>query len=178
MAVGDRRADAGRGGVALEAAIFGFIGVVFGSISTALLTIYKERVTSRREIEQRDRQYDRDQTTVRDVFQRDSVLALQTAVTSLISAAYAELDRQLAIYRETGVWEARTWDTPTAAQWSTALLSLENARARVFNDELRRIAVELREQAGASIWAGQTGDRRRTQQTPGGVEHPVQRCCP
>jgi hypothetical protein len=51
------------------------------------------------------------------------------------------------------VWEARTWDTPTAAEWSKALLSLENARARVFDDDLRRIAVELREQAGASIWA-------------------------
>jgi hypothetical protein len=71
--------------------IFGFIGVVFGSISTASLTIYKERVTSRREIEQRDRQYHRDQATVRDVYQRDGVLALQTAVTSLISAAYAEV---------------------------------------------------------------------------------------
>lgn len=138
----------------MEAAIFGLIGVVFGSISTALLTIYKERVSGRREIEQRDRQYQREQTTVRDVFQRDSILALQTAVTSLISSAYGELDRQLTLYRETGAWDARTWATPTATQWSAALLSLENARARVFDDELRRIAAELRDRAANSIWAG------------------------
>ena len=105
------------------------------------------------------------------MFQRDSILALQTAVTSLISAAYAELDRQLAIYRETGVWEARTWDTPTAAEWSQALLSLENARARVFDDELRKIAVKLREQAAASIWA----DSRRAEEHSRPLEAFVQR---
>lgn len=137
----------------LEAAIFGFIGVVFGSISTAVLTIYKERVTGRREIEQRDRQYERDRKTVRDVFQRDSILALQASVTSLISAAYGELDRLLGMYRETGRWETRSWDTPTAQDWSSALLGLENARARVFDDELRMLAAELRERAGNSIWA-------------------------
>jgi hypothetical protein len=137
----------------LEAAIFGFIGVIFGSISTAVLTIYKERITSRREIELRDRQYERDRKTARDVFQRDSILALQTSVTSLISAAYDELDRLLVLFRDTGTWEARTWDTPTAKEWTATLLSLENARARVFDDDLRMIAVELREQAGKSIWA-------------------------
>jgi hypothetical protein len=137
----------------LEAAIFGFIGVIFGSISTAVLTVYKERITSRREIDLRDRQYERDRKTARDVFQRDSILALQTSVTSLISAAYNELDRLLVLYRETGTWEARTWDTPTAKEWSSTLLNLENARARVFDDELRMIAAELREQAGNSIWA-------------------------
>jgi hypothetical protein len=137
----------------MEAAIFGFIGVVFGSLSTAVLTIYKERVTGRRALEQRDRQYERDRPTVRDVFQRDSILALQTSVTSLIGAAYAELDRLLAVYRETGTWEARTWETPTATDWSSALLNLENARARVFDDEIRQIAVELRDGAANSNWA-------------------------
>jgi hypothetical protein len=33
------------------------------------------------------------------------------------------------------------------------LLGLENARARVFDDELRTLAVELRERADNSIWA-------------------------
>lgn len=137
----------------MEAAIFGFIGVIFGSISTAVLTIYKERITSRHEIDLRDRQYERDRQTTRDVFQPDSILALQSSVTSLISAAYEELDRLLAEYRETGMWQSRTWDTPTANGWSAALLGLENARARVFDHDLRMIAVELRESAGNSIWA-------------------------
>jgi hypothetical protein len=155
------------GEASVEAAIFGFIGVVFGSISTAVLTIYKERVTGRREIEQRDRQHARDRAIVRDVFQRDSILALQTSVTSLIGAAYAELDRLLVVYRETGIWQARTWDTPTATDWSSALLNLENARARVFDDELRRIAVELRDSAANSIWAA---SRESAQEHSGPLE--------
>jgi hypothetical protein len=75
LVVADRAAGVEAG---VEAAICGFIGVVFGSLSTAALTIYKERVTGRRELEQRDRQYERERATVRDVFQRDSILALQS----------------------------------------------------------------------------------------------------
>jgi hypothetical protein len=137
----------------LATAIFGFIGVIFGSIATAWLTIYKERIATRREIDLRERQYERDRRVALEVFQRDSILALQSSVTNLISAAYSELDRLLALHRKTGVWQTRTWDTPTAQEWSTTLLSLENARARVFDDDLRMIAAELREQAGRSIWA-------------------------
>ena len=137
----------------MAAVIFGFIGVIVGTISTAALTIYKEQVTSRREIEARNAQYERDRRTAREVFQRDSILALQTAITSLIGAAYDELDRLLAEYRETGIWRPRTWETPTAKNWSSVLLSLEAARARVFDDELRALAEDLREQAGRSVWA-------------------------
>lgn len=137
----------------MATAIFGFIGVVVGTISTAALTIYKEQVTSRREIEARSAQYERDRRTAREVFQRDSILALQAAITSLVGAAYDELDRLLVEYRETGIWRARTWETPTAKDWSSALLSLEAASARVFDDELRTLAQKLREQAGRSVWA-------------------------
>lgn len=137
----------------VAAAVFGFIGVIFGSISTAILTIYKERVTGRREIETREQQYERERRTAREVFQRDSILALQTAITSLIGTAYDQLDRLLAEYHEAGVWRARTWETPTAKDWSADLLSLEAARARVFDDELRMLAEELRDAAGRSVWA-------------------------
>jgi hypothetical protein len=74
--VADRAAGAEAG---VEAAIFGFSGVVCGSVSTTALTFYKERVTGRRELEQRDRQYERERAIIRDVFQRDSVLTLQTS---------------------------------------------------------------------------------------------------
>ena len=137
----------------VAAAVFGFVGVIFGSISTAMLTIYKERLSGRREIDLRDRQYVRERQTAREVFQRDSILALQSAITTMIGTAYDELDRLIAEYRETGVWRARSWETPTAKDWSANLLSLEAARARVFDDELRSLAQELRDAAGKSVWA-------------------------
>jgi hypothetical protein len=43
--------------------------------------------------------------------------------------------------------------TPTAAGWSTALLSLESSRARVFDEEIRSLADQLRTVAGESVWA-------------------------
>src|SRR5712664_3076255 len=82
--------------------------------------------------------------TTRDTFQRDSILALQAAISDLIRAVHKELDRVLADYRQTGAWPARQWETPTATGWSDALLRLEQARARVFDDQLRSLAAELR----------------------------------
>jgi|SRR5215472_9454078 len=61
-------------------AIFGFIGVILGSLTTSVLTIYRERLATRRELTIRDQQYERDRKAARDTFQRESILALQSAV--------------------------------------------------------------------------------------------------
>ncbi|WP_445282080.1 hypothetical protein [Streptomyces sp. DSM 118148] len=134
-------------------AVFGFVGVVLGSLTTSVITIYKERITGDREATARDLQFDRDRKAARDAFQRDSVLSLQTAVTDLVKAAYGEMDRLLVELHETGEWSARVWETPTADGWSAAMLSLEVAQARVFDDEMRALAMELRSVAGESVWA-------------------------
>ncbi|RKT09762.1 hypothetical protein BX285_6866 [Streptomyces sp. 1114.5] len=134
-------------------ALFGFVGVVLGSVTTSALTIYKERLTWTREAAARDRQFERDQQAARDAFQRESVLALQAAVADVIKAAYGEMDRLLTELRETGNWAARVWETPTAVGWSEALLSLQTARARVFDDDVRALATELQTLAGESVWA-------------------------
>jgi hypothetical protein len=101
----------------------------------------------------REQQHQRERKAMRDAFQRESVLALQSAVTDLIGSAYAELDRLLDEFRETAEWNARQWETPTAVGWSTALLRLESSRARVFDEEMRSLADELRTIAGKSVWA-------------------------
>ncbi|GAA3240507.1 hypothetical protein ACFO1B_08710 [Dactylosporangium siamense] len=135
------------------AAIFGFAGVILGSLTTSVLTIYRERLVTQRESAVREQQHQRERKALRDTFQRDSILALQSAVTELIRAAYAELDRLLDELRRTGEWKARQWETPTATGWSTALLSLESSRARIFDDEIRSLADDLRTIAGESVWA-------------------------
>jgi hypothetical protein len=117
------------------------------------LTIYRERLTGRREQVARDEQYERDRKAARDTFQRDGILALQAAISDLIRAAYQELDRVLAELKQTGDWTNRTWETLTATGWSDAVLRLELAQARVFDGRLRSLAAELRELAGKSIWA-------------------------
>jgi hypothetical protein len=137
----------------MAVAIFGFVGVLVGSLTTSVLAVYRERLTTRREQDTRDAQYERDRETARNTFQRDSILALQTAIADLMRAVYQEQDRVLAEFRQTGRWPARQWETPTATGWSDAVLRLELARARVFDDQLRSLAAELRTLAGDSIWA-------------------------
>ncbi len=117
----------------MSSAVFGLVGVLLGSFSTSILTIYRERLTTRREQAARDEQYERDRKAARDTFQRDNILALQSAISDLIRAAYQELDRVLAELKQTGDWATRTWETPTATGWSDAVLRLELAQARVFD---------------------------------------------
>jgi hypothetical protein len=47
----------------MSSAVFGLVGVLLGSLSTSLLTIYRERLTTRREQAARDEQYERDRNT-------------------------------------------------------------------------------------------------------------------
>lgn len=137
----------------MSSAVFGLVGVLLGSLTTSIMTIYRERLTTHREQVARDEQYERDRKAARDTFQRDSILALQAAISDLIRAAYQELDRVLAELKRTGDWPARIWETPTATGWSDAVLRLELAQARVFDDRLRSLGAELRDLAGKSIWA-------------------------
>jgi len=146
--------------VAAEA-VYGFAGVVLGSVTTSVLAIYNERRAASRERSQRDHQYERDRKMAHDTFQRDSILALQSAVSEMITAAYAEMDRMLAYLRESGEWSARQWETPTAIGWSAAVLRLEQSRARVFDDELRSLADELRTIAGEAVWAADLESAQR-----------------
>lgn len=138
--------------VAVEA-YFGFVGVALGSLTTSVLTIYKERFTSRRESAARDAQFERERQMSLNTFQRDSILALQSALTDMINAADNELDRVLAIFKDSGDWPGRAWETPTAVGWSDAHLRFEQARARVFDDQLRSLAAEVRQAAYSAVWA-------------------------
>src|SRR5207244_6127131 len=106
----------------------------------SVVPVCRDRLTTGGGQEARDAQSERDRKAERDTFQRDSILALQTAVTDLMRAVYQEQDRVLAEFRRTGQWPARQWETPTATGWSDAVLRLELARARVFDDQLRSLA--------------------------------------
>ena len=149
--------------VALEA-LFGFAGVVLGSLTTSVLTIYRDRLTVKHESLQRDQQYERERRAARDAFQRESILSLQSAVSDLIAAAYEELDRMISEFKTTSAWPTRTWETPTAKNWSGAILRLESSRARVFDEKLRMLADEIRKLAGDSVWADSLDAAKRHSQ--------------
>jgi hypothetical protein len=134
-------------------ALFGFLGVILGSLTTSVLTIYRERFTARKEAAARSEQREQGRKIALDTFQRDSILALQSAVTDMIRAVYAELDRVLLEMQTSGSWSARRWKTPTAVGWADAVLRLEMANARVFDGTLRALATELQLAAKDCVWA-------------------------
>ena len=140
------------------AAIFGLIGVLLGSASTVLLTVYRERLTTKRDQEARQYQRELDRKDRHDAFQRENLLALQEAVADLIKAVFSEQDRMLNEMRETGKWPAREWATSTATGWVDAEFRLLVYRARVFDETLRNLAGDIRSVAMKSIWASTSHD--------------------
>ena len=57
-------------------AVYGFIGVLLGSATTAVLTVYRERLLCTREREARKHQRQQDRENQRNTFQRQSLLEL------------------------------------------------------------------------------------------------------
>lgn len=95
----------------------------------------------------------RERRAEQNVFQRDSILALQDAFRDLFVAADREVDRMFACHRQTGEWPRRTFSTPTEPGWIDAVLRLEQSKARVFDDEVRSLATEMRQIAYDAEWA-------------------------
>jgi hypothetical protein len=142
-------------------AVFGFIGVVLGSASTAVLTVYREQLVSRREREARHHQREQERKDQRDVFQRESLLALQDAASDLVKAMFTEQDRMLEELARTDSWSARQWETPTATGWVDAELRLQVSRTRIFREDLRNLAGDLRTVAMKSVWASSLNEARQ-----------------
>jgi hypothetical protein len=134
-------------------AVYGFVGVLLGSVSTAALTVYRERLVSGREREAREHQREQDRKDRRDAFQRESLLALQDAVSDLIKAVFNEQDRMIEERERTGTWPARQWETPTATGWEDAELRLQASRARVFDPAARDLAGDIHAVARNAVWA-------------------------
>jgi len=134
-------------------ALIAFAGVAVGVISTSLLTVYKERLTLRKERETRAEQRQQSRHDAREAFQRESLLALQQSVTDLIKSVYDEEDRMVITLAETSEWPARRWTTPTAQGWTDAELRLAQLQARIFDDELRRLSKQIRGAGRQAVWA-------------------------
>ena len=128
----------------MAAAIYGLIGVLLGSATAVVLTVYQERRVSTREREARQHQREQDREDRRNTFQRQSLVDLQDAVSDLVKAVFNEQDRMFTEMGQTGKWPARQWETPTATGWVDAELRVQVSRARVFDEGLRDIARNIR----------------------------------
>ena len=133
-------------------AVYGFVGVLLGSATTAVLTVYRERLVSSRERDARQHQREQDRKDQRDDFQRQSVVSLQDAVSDLVKAVFDEQERMLEERGESGRWPARQWETPTATGW---------VDARVFDEALRNLARDIRAVGMKAVWASSLDESKQ-----------------
>jgi hypothetical protein len=142
-------------------AIYGFVGVLLGSGTTAMLTVYREHVVSRREREAIRLQREQARKDRSDEFQRESLLAMQDAVSDVIKAVYNDQDRLLVEMQNTGKWSTRQWETPTATGWEDANLRLQTLRCHVFDQRIRDIARDIQDVARKTIWASSLNEAKQ-----------------
>ena len=139
-------------------ALVGFLGVILGSVTTSVLTVYRERTVTRREREANEELRTRQRSDERGAFQRESMLSLQDTLSALVQAVYDEQDRMLQEWERTGSWQTRTWLTPTATGWQSVELRVETMAARVFDDDLRSISAAICTASRDAVWASSAED--------------------
>jgi hypothetical protein len=89
-------------------AVYGFIGVLLGSLTTAALTVYRERLLGKREREARDHRREQGREDRRNAFQRERLLALQDALSDLLKAVFKELAQHIKLKPPVNQWLLRT----------------------------------------------------------------------
>jgi hypothetical protein len=146
-------------------AVFGFLGVLLGSGITAFVTVYRERVASQREREAWEIQRRREREDQAKVFQRENILALQGVLSELELAVYREQDRMLVEMKRVDSWPARQWETPTAEAWHETFIRAEALRARLFDDQLRRLASEIGDVSHNSVWSKTMKDAEKSNES-------------
>jgi uncharacterized coiled-coil protein SlyX len=132
-------------------AIFGFLGVIVG----AVVSLLGEQVTTRRERAARQALRDQERKDRRDAFQRETILALQDAVTDLRrTVAHDQAEKVAKMVNESSAWPARYSDDPPPEDYLEAHRLISKFWPRVFDAELQDLAIDIRDVAAKAIVAG------------------------
>lgn len=127
-------------------ALAGALGVVAGSLVSSVGVVLRERLVGRREREVQQALRLQQLADQRATFQRDTILALQDAIGELWALSADAYNRAFTSWAETGEWPM---PVPAELPGLNTVSARTNAlRARVFDDELRRLVSELER----SIW--------------------------
>ena len=140
----------------MDAAVWGFVGVVIGAVITGLVTIVAERMRTDREASLDSAKREHDRLVARDAFQRETLLKLQVKLADWL-AAMSELylaDRDAV--RSTG--QVDVMPDELSSRESVAGRELAYLAERVLDDELRGRLVALRDLSGEATRARTADD--------------------
>jgi hypothetical protein len=111
---------------------------------------------SKREREARRVLHEQERKDRRDTFQRDTILALQDAISDLyeIGAQHVQMRAGPA---NSGNWPANPVEISPPDGYLQAMWALNKLRSRVFDQELRELSTGIRVAMGNMIWAQDEG---------------------
>ncbi len=135
----------------VDAAVWGFVGVVIGGLITGLVSIRLEgiRADKAAALDSAKRQDDR--RLGRDNFQRETLLDLQDAANALQRALFLIHMHDVRTSKATGTWGGTPVGEEIAEAENQAHLKIATMRSRIADDEIRALCETLIKAAGTII---------------------------
>jgi hypothetical protein len=99
-----------------------------------------------------------------DIFQRATVLALQSAVSDLVKSVYGEQDRMLVAMERTNRWPVRLLGKIHRCWLGGRRDAAWVLRVRVFDEEISELAGRVRAASKKSVWAKHIDDAKQSNQ--------------
>jgi hypothetical protein len=134
----------------LSNAVIGLLGVIVGAIVAGAVALLGEQFTTRREREARQAIREQERKDSHDVFQREAIIALHDAVRDywgVAIEAHEQILKAIHASRDLQQLDPRVFLSPLRpAYWR-----MTGARAKVFDDELRRLVEEFSLQLDVAI---------------------------
>lgn len=148
-----------RGGdLAMWQAVLALVGVVLGGAIAGGVTLRQLRLITDREHEARQAERELARQDARREFQRNTILAIQDAVADLLRMVVYLHDEAVNAEEKTGHWPAPRRFDELPASFDEHFACVQGLRARVFDEELRRLVADL---SISTLKAIHAGDRER-----------------
>jgi hypothetical protein len=135
----------------MSQAVLSLAAVVLGATIAGGVALWQVQLVTAREREARRTEREQVRKDLRDTFQRDSILALQQAVADLVRMAVGVHDDSVRQLRETSQWPKRLHAPDYPAGFIELFTNVRDFRARVFDDDLRQLALEMTNVVGAAL---------------------------
>ena len=137
-------------------AVLIFVGVVLGGAIAGGVMLRQQQLIIDREHEARRAERELAREDSRHAFQRDTLLAIQDAVADLLRTAVYVHDEVVNAEEKTGHWPAPRPFDELPAGFAEHFACVQALRARVFDEEVRRLVADL---DTATLRAIHAGDR-------------------
>jgi hypothetical protein len=136
-------------------AVLALVGVVVGAIIAGSVALRQVQLFTDRERVARQVEREQARKDARDAFQRDTFLALQDAVADLLRMVVDFHSEAVKVEEKTGHWPMPSRFGELPAGFDEHFACVQGLRARVFDDELRRLVAELNTSILGVLHAGE-----------------------